>query len=42
MEVIPSKVDFTARYYARYAVALRDRAKRLGHDWTPTIVERAL
>jgi hypothetical protein len=36
------KVDFTARYYARYAAALRDRTKRLGEEWTPTLVERAL
>ena len=36
------KVDFTLRYYARYADALRARAKQLGDGWTPTMVERAL
>lgn len=36
------KVDFTVRYYARYAEALRERATRLGGDWTPARVERAL
>lgn len=35
-------VDFTVSYYARYAAALRDRARRLGDEWTPTAVERAL
>jgi hypothetical protein len=36
------KVDFTVRYYAHYAEALRERAARLGGDWTPARVERAL
>ena len=36
------KVDFTLRYYARYAGALRERARQLGGDWTPSRVERAL
>lgn len=36
------KVDFTLRYYARYADALRARAQQLGDSWTPTLVERAL
>ncbi len=36
------KLDFTLRYYARYADALRERAGRLGGDWTPSRVERAL
>ncbi len=35
-------VDFTARTYARYADALRERARRLGSGWTPTQLERAL
>lgn len=35
-------VDFTTRCYVRYADALRERASRLGGDWTPTRVERAL
>lgn len=35
-------VDFSPRYYRRYAEALRERAARLGHDWTPSQVERAL
>jgi len=35
-------VDFTLRYYARYAEALRQRAAQLGGDWTPTHAERAL
>jgi len=35
-------VDFTTRYYARYADALRERACALGGDWTPVEVERAL
>lgn len=33
---------FTLAYYARYADALRDRARRLGAGWTPAMVERAL
>jgi len=36
------KVAFTLGYYARYAEALRERALRLGTDWTPEMVERAL
>jgi hypothetical protein len=35
-------VDYTLKYYARYADALRYRAQQLGADWTPTLVERAL
>jgi hypothetical protein len=35
-------VDFNARYYARYADALRARAVELGRGWTPAAVERAL
>ncbi|HEU0016206.1 MAG TPA: hypothetical protein VFQ45_21180 [Longimicrobium sp.] len=36
------KVDFTPAYYARYAAALRDRARTLGGSWTPARVEQAL
>jgi hypothetical protein len=36
------KVAWTLRYYARYAAALRERAERLGREWTPVMVERAL
>ena len=36
------KVAWTLGYYARYAVALRERAQELGGEWTPTMVERAL
>jgi hypothetical protein len=36
------KVAWTLGYYGRYAEALRDRAGRLGDDWTPAMVERAL
>jgi hypothetical protein len=36
------RVDFTPRYYRRYAEALRRRAAQLGDDWTPAQVERAL
>jgi hypothetical protein len=36
------EVKFTAREYARYAEALRERAARLGAGWTPVMVERAL
>lgn len=36
------KPAFTLGYYARYATAIRDRAERLGDDWTPVMVERAL
>lgn len=35
-------VDFTLKYYARYADALRERARQLGAPWTPALVERAL
>jgi hypothetical protein len=35
-------VDFTLKYYAGYAAALRSRAAALGDDWTPALVERAL
>lgn len=35
-------VAFTLPYYLRYAEALRDRARRLGGDWTPVQVEQAL
>ncbi len=36
------KVAWTLGYYGRYAAALRERAERLGGDWTPVLVERAL
>lgn len=36
------KIAYTLGFYARYAAALRDRAERLGHGWTPVLVERAL
>ena len=36
------KVAFTLGYYARYADALRDRAKELGRGWPPAAVEQAL
>ncbi|HET9796411.1 MAG TPA: hypothetical protein VFP90_00415 [Gemmatimonadaceae bacterium] len=35
-------VKWTLGYYAKYADALRERAVRLGGDWTPTMVERAV
>ena len=35
-------VKWTLGYYARYAEALRDRARALGDDWTPVLVERAV
>ena len=35
-------VAWTLAYYARYADAMRERATRLGGDWTPVMVERAL
>ena len=35
-------VKWTMSYYARYAEALRERARKLGGDWTPVLVERAL
>ena len=36
------KPAFTLGYYARYATAIRERAERLGDDWTPVMVEQAL
>jgi hypothetical protein len=36
------KVEFTVPYYARYADALRERARQLGGDWTPARIEQAL
>ena len=36
------KVAWTLGYYARYAEALRERARQLGGDWTPVKLERAL
>ncbi len=36
------KVAWTLGYYVKYADALRERAKKLGGDWTPVLVERAL
>ena len=36
------KVAWTLGYYARYADAIRVRARELGEDWTPVMVERAL
>lgn len=36
------KLEYTMSHYARYAAALRERADRLGHGWTPDMVERAL
>jgi hypothetical protein len=35
-------VAWTPAYYARYAEALRARARALGSPWTPVAVERAL
>lgn len=35
-------VAWTLGYYARYAEALRERARQLGEDWTPAMLERAL
>ena len=35
-------VKWTLPWYARYADALRERAARLGGNWTPAAVERAL
>jgi hypothetical protein len=35
-------VAWTLSYYARYANAIRARADRLAHGWTPVMVERAL
>ncbi|MEP6780035.1 MAG: hypothetical protein ABJC26_09115 [Gemmatimonadaceae bacterium] len=36
------KVAWTLGFYAKYAVALRERAEGLGAEWTPVMVERAL
>ena len=36
------KVAWTLGYYSRYADALRARAAKLGSDWTPAKLERAL
>ena len=36
------KVAWTLGYYAKYAAALRERVGRLGGDWTPAALERAL
>jgi hypothetical protein len=36
------KVAWTLGYYARYAAAIRERTLKLGDDWTPVMVERAL
>ena len=35
-------VKWTLGYYAKYAEALRERARKLGGEWTPAMVERAL
>ena len=35
-------VKWTLSYYATYAEALRERARALGSEWTPTMVERAV
>ena len=35
-------VKWTLGYYAKYADALRARARALGGDWTPALVERAV
>jgi hypothetical protein len=35
-------VAWTLKYYREYAAALRERAARLGHGWTPVMVEQAL
>jgi hypothetical protein len=34
-------VKWTLGYYAKYAEALRERARTLGGEWTPVMVERA-
>jgi hypothetical protein len=36
------KVAWTLSYFARYAQAIRERAERLGGEWTPVMVEQAL
>jgi hypothetical protein len=35
-------VKWTLSYYGKYAEALRERARELGGDWTPVMVEQAL
>ena len=35
-------VKWTLGYYAKYAEALRERARKLGGEWTPALAERAL
>jgi hypothetical protein len=35
-------VKWTLGYYAKYADALRERARELGGEWTPVLVERAV
>jgi predicted flap endonuclease-1-like 5' DNA nuclease len=35
-------VKWTLAYYAKYAEALRERARTLGSGWTPAMVERAV
>lgn len=35
-------VAWTLGYYARYAEALRERARELGGEWTPALVAQAL
>jgi hypothetical protein len=35
-------VAWTLGYYARYAESIRERAERLGPEWTPAMVERAI
>jgi hypothetical protein len=35
-------VKWALGYYAKYAEALRERARQLGGEWTPVLVERAL
>lgn len=35
-------VKWTHGYYAKYADALRERARTLGDEWTPAMVEQAL
>ncbi|MDQ6831605.1 MAG: hypothetical protein M3081_22310 [Gemmatimonadota bacterium] len=36
------KIAWTLGFYAKYASAIRERAERLGNDWSPVMVERAL
>ena len=35
-------VKWTLGYYAKYAEAIRERARALGDEWTPVMVERAV